>query len=208
MFYNFRKGKTEQLWKGFFMQKQTLTFFLSFTLLIPFCANGQKIFFSFDKETGEKPSQFTKEQRWRLGGDDSAGTVTIVKAHDHANGGKALKITKKSGLANFNRLRVQTQNLKFKSGIIYRVSGWFKSDREGLAQLQLTSPWEKKRKQWFKPVNFRVDNNWKYYSFEFHVPEATPDSTLSEGKLYLLFGLFQNSLNELYAKDILWEIKK
>lgn len=78
----------------------------------------------------------------------------------------------------------------------------------GLAQIQLTSPWEKNRKQWFKPVSFRVDKEWKRYSFEFSVPEATPDSTLSLGKLYLVFGLFQNSLNELYAKDIIWESGK
>lgn len=187
------------------MQKRTLTFIFSFSLLLPFCADGQKIFFSFDGETGEKPSQFRKERRWSIGGDDTAGTVQIIKALDHANGGKALKITRKSGLATFDRLRVQTKDLEFKAGTTYLVSGWFKGDREGLAQIQLTSPWEKKRKQWFKPINFRVDKEWKRYSFEFKVPEATPDSTLSLGKLYLLFGLFQNSLNEFYAKDLIWE---
>ena len=174
-------------------------------LLLTLTADAQKILFSFDKETGTEPSEFLREGRWIDGGGDAAGTMEIVKAADHAYGGKALKITRKSGLSNFSRLRVQTRNLNFKPGITCRVSGWFKGDREGLAQIQLTSPWEKKRKQWFKPINFRVDKEWKRYSFEFKVPEATPDSTLSLGKLYLLFGLFQNSLNELYAKDLIWE---
>ncbi len=186
------------------MKKQILAAVLS-TLTLALWADEQKIIFSFDGETGNKPSQFVKERRWEIGGDDAAGTIEIVRANDHANGGKALKLTKKNGLSQFDRLRVNTRNLDFKAGCSYRISGWFKADREGLAQIQLTSPWEKNRKQWFKPINFRVNKEWKRYSFEFKVPEATPDSTLSLGKLYLLFGFFQNSLNELYAKDIVWE---
>lgn len=181
---------------------------LFMVLALTLCAENRKIIFSFDGETGTKPSQFVKERRWLIGGDDDAGTIEIVKAHDRANGGKALKLTKRNGLAKFDRLRVNTRNLDFKAGTTCHISGWFKADREGLAQIQLTSPWEKNRKQWFKPVSFRVDKEWKRYSFEFSVPEATPDSTLSLGKLYLVFGLFQNSLNELYAKDIIWESGK
>ena len=194
MFYNFQKKPIKTTKKGFLMQKRTLTFIFSFSLLLPFCADGQKIFFSFDGETGEKPSQFRKERRWSIGGDDTAGTVQIIKALDHANGGKALKITRKSATCDVPIVCAFKQKIwKFKAGTTYLVSGWFKGRSEGLAQIQLTSPWEKKRKQWFKPINFRVDKEWKRYSFEFKVPEATPDSTLSLGKLYLLFGLFQNS---------------
>lgn len=177
-------------------------------LLLTLPANAQKILFSFDKETGTEPTEFLREGRWVNGGGDAAGTMEIVKAHDHANGGKALKITRKNGLANFSRLRVQTKNLNFKPGITCRVSGWFKGDREGLAQIQLTSPWAKNKKQWYKPIDFRVGKEWRRYSFEFIVPEASANSTLTSGKLYLTFGLFQNSLKELYAKDILWEVKK
>ena len=188
--------------------KSSMLTVLFAVLILSAGADEERILFSFDGETGPKPSQFVKERRWRIGGDDDAGTIEIVKAEDHANGGKALKLTKKNGLATFDRLRVNTRNLNFKAGTTYRISGWFKADREGLAQIQLTSPWAKDRKQWFKPIRFRVDQEWKRSSFEFKVPEATPDSTLSDGKLYLIFGFFQNSLNELYAKDIVWERKK
>ena len=189
------------------MKKTILTGLIT-TLLLTLSADEQKIIFSFDRETGRTPSGFVREGRWRRGGGDAAGLLEIVKAHNHANGGQALKITKKSGLSNFNRLRVQTKNLDFKANATYQISGWFKGDREGLAQIQLTSPWEKNKKHWYKSKDFRVEKEWKRFSFQFIVPEASADSTLSSGKLYLTFGLFQNSLNELYAKDIIWETIK
>ena len=79
------------------MKKQILAAVLS-TLTLALWADEQKIIFSFDGETGNKPSQFVKERRWKIGGDDAAGTIEIVRANDHANGGKALKLTKKNGL--------------------------------------------------------------------------------------------------------------
>ena len=42
-----------------------------------------------------------KEQRWITGGNDGRNRG-IVKTDDHANGGNALKITKKRGVSKFN----------------------------------------------------------------------------------------------------------
>ena len=46
---------------------------LFMVLALTLCAENRKIIFSFDGETGTKPSQFVKERRWLIGGDDDAG---------------------------------------------------------------------------------------------------------------------------------------
>ena len=65
--------------------------------------------------------------------------------------------------------------------------------------------WKKDKKQWFRTIAFQVTPEWKLYTFEFTVPAATPDSTVSDRKFTLIFGLFQNSLKDLYVKNVVWE---
>lgn len=165
----------------------------------------KKIVFSFDDEPGPEPVNFKKEHRWVKGGNTTAGTVELVDSMDHVNGGKAVKLTNSGKLKGFDRLRLECVPVPFEAGREYKVSGWFKADRSGLAQIQLTSPWKQGKKQWFNKKNFRVGKEWIRHTCSFTVPKAPANSTLQDGKLYLLFGMFIKSVNELYVKDIIWE---
>ena len=164
-----------------------------------------KIVFSLDNDPGPEPIEFKKERRWIKGGNDSAGTVVLVKTMDHAKAGKAMKISRTGKLQGFDRLRIESVLVPVNPGGKYKMSGWFKSDDRGVAQVQVTSPWKHGMKQWYKKQNFRVGNQWVKQSFEFSIPEAKPDSSLKDGMIYLSVGLFVKSLNNLYVKDIIWE---
>ena len=149
---------------------------------------------------------YSREFRWVQEGGDF-GTVETVPASDHALGGNAVKISHSANLSKWDKFRItpKQQFYTCEPGRKYKVSAWFKGDAVGMAQMQMMSNWKKDKKQWFRTIAFQVTPEWKLYTFEFTVPAATPDSTVSDRKFTLFFGLFQNSLKDLYVKNVVWE---
>lgn len=158
---------------------------------------------SFDDDS----SFYSMEFRWVKEGGEAVGKVENVAASDHALGGNAVKISHSADLKEWDKFRItpKRQFYTCEPGRKYKVTAWFKGDATGMAQMQMMSEWQKDRKQWFKTISFQVTPEWKLYAFEFTVPAAAPDSTVSNKRFSLIFGLFQNSLKELYVKNVVWE---
>ena len=139
----------------------------------------------------------------RAGG-DKLGTLTVVSAADHIDGGKAMRLKWDSENPP-ERINAVSVPVPVIPGKVYRVGGWFKADHDGKAQIIVDGGWQKGLEHWVKFNNFTVSPEWQHRSFEIEVPTAEKIIQLKSGVLTLSIGLFCGGSHELDVKGISWE---
>lgn len=158
----------------------------------------------FDNDPGPFPVAFSRHVRWMRNGGDELGTLTVVSAADHIDGGKAMRLKWDSENPP-ERINAVSMPVPVIPGKVYRVGGWFKADHDGKAQIIVDGGWQKGLEHWVKFNNFTVSPEWQHRSFEIEVPTAEKIVQLQSGVLTLSIGLFCGGSRELDVKGITWE---
>ncbi len=168
-----------------------------------FDGKANAVHLDFNRDPGPLPTSFYRHVRWERDGSDKLGTLTVVPADDHVDGGKAMRLKL---LAQNPPKRINAVSLPVPviPGRRYRVGGWFKADRDGKAQVIVDGGWEKGLEHWVSFNNFTVSPSWQHRSFEIEVPKEEKIAQLKSGVLTLSIGMFCENCSELDVKEITW----
>ncbi len=149
----------------------------------------KKLRIDFKKDGGPMPSFFRKHF-WK----NTEGSLQVVPAEDHIEGGKAMRITAQAKSGK-KQLSVYSLHLPLEPEKRYRLSLWAKADTQTPFSFYIDGYVSGQKKHWYKGTQTKLTPRWEKQIMEFSGPALAEHPQMNKRTAYLIFS-FPASENE------------
>ena len=151
----------------------------------------------FEKDGGPMPAFFRKHD-WN----GVTGSLEVVEAEDHISGGKAMKVSLRSG--EKRNAAVYSLVLPLEPEKKYSLSFWAKARTQTSLRFGIDG-YIRGYRHWYRQRTVSVEAGWRKYALEFSGPSLAEFPGMAKRTAYLNFGLSAQEENTVLIKDIVLE---
>ena len=141
----------------------------------------KRIRVDFASDNGPMPAFFRKHF-WK----NAEGSLQVVPAEDHIEGGKAMRITARAKTGK-TQLSVYSLHLPLEPGKRYRLSLWAKADPQTPFSFYIDGYVSGQKKHWYKGTRTKLTARWEKQSMEFSGPAVAEYPQMAKQTAYLVF---------------------